>query len=61
MSKNNKDNEPSKDAQNGFEAHPLPEKIGNSLKKIYNDVLNEPVPDDFLSLLAKADDKKKDS
>jgi len=33
----------------------LPDKIGNRLKKIYDDVLNEPVPDDFLSLLAQAD------
>ncbi|WP_026147826.1 NepR family anti-sigma factor [Robiginitomaculum antarcticum] len=42
-----------------FESRPLPKKIGNSLKKIYDDVLNEPVPDDFLALLAKADKNKK--
>jgi len=41
-----------------FEKEALPDKIGNSLKKIYDDVLNEPVPDDFLSLLAQADAKQ---
>jgi hypothetical protein len=36
----------------------LPEKIGKSLKKIYDDILEEPVPDDFLNLLSQADSKK---
>ena len=42
-----------------FSSAPLPEKIGKNLRQIYDDVLNEPVPVDFLSLLAQADDKKK--
>lgn len=47
------------DGEEVFDNHPLPEKIGQNLRKIYDDVLNEPVPDDFLSLLAKADEKQK--
>lgn len=40
-----------------FDTEALPEKIGMNLRQIYDDVLAEPVPDDFLSLLAKADKK----
>ena len=40
-----------------FTKEDLPEKIGKNLRQIYDDVLNEPVPDDFLSLLSKADNK----
>ncbi|WP_026941790.1 NepR family anti-sigma factor [Hellea balneolensis] len=40
-----------------FTDEDLPEKIGKNLRQIYDDVLNEPVPDDFLSLLSKADNK----
>lgn len=47
------------EAEENFDKSPLPEKIGKNLRKIYDDVLNEPVPDDFLSLLAQADKKKK--
>lgn len=42
-----------------FTKEDLPEKIGKNLRQIYDDVLNEPVPDDFLSLLSQADDKSK--
>jgi len=38
-----------------FTEQDLPEKIGKNLRQIYDDVLNEPVPDDFLSLLTQAD------
>jgi len=38
-----------------FAAKPLKDKIGNDLKQLYDDVVNEDVPDDFLALLAKAD------
>lgn len=38
-----------------FSDKPLTEKIGNNLKQLYDDVVNEEIPDDFLSLLAKAD------
>ncbi|WP_409432257.1 NepR family anti-sigma factor [Litorimonas sp. RW-G-Af-16] len=38
-----------------FADKPLKEKIGKNLKQIYDDVLNEEVPDDFLALLQKAD------
>lgn len=40
-----------------FDKDALPEKIGMNLRQIYDDVLAEPVPDDFLNLLAKADKK----
>ena len=40
-----------------FTDEDLPEKIGKNLRQIYDDVLNEPVPDDFLSLLTQADEK----
>jgi len=35
---------------------PLTDKIGSCLKSMYDDVVNEPIPDDFLALLAKADE-----
>ena len=38
-----------------FAKTPLKDKIGNNLKQIYDDVVNEDIPDDFLALLAKAD------
>lgn len=31
-------------------------RIGDQLRKLYDDVANEPVPDDFLRLLEEADD-----
>lgn len=40
-----------------FSDDPLTGKIGSSLRKMYDDVVNEPIPSDFLSLLAKADAK----
>lgn len=30
--------------------------IGAKLRQMFNDVVNEPVPDDFLAILRKADD-----
>ena len=41
-----------------FAKDPLKDKIGSSLKRLYDDVVNEPVPDEFLSLLAQADSRK---
>ncbi len=40
-----------------FTNEELPEKIGKNLREIYDNVVNEPVPDDFLNLLSKADEK----
>ncbi|NNE57260.1 MAG: hypothetical protein HKN36_04050 [Hellea sp.] len=48
---------PRSDAGDKFTSEPLPEKIGKNLQQIYNDVLDEPVPDDFLNLLSQADEK----
>lgn len=47
------------DSGDNFTQEDLPEKIGKNLRQIYDDVLSEPIPDDFLSLLAKADTKSK--
>ncbi len=47
------------EGENDFAKDALTDKIGSSLKKFYNDVLNEPVPDDFLSLLDQADKRVK--
>jgi hypothetical protein len=41
----------------GFAKKPLKDKIGENLRKIYDDVVNEDIPDDFLTLLQKADEK----
>lgn len=41
-----------------FDGKPLPDKIGNTLRRLYDDVLSEDVPDDFLNLLKKADENK---
>ncbi len=34
-------------------------RIGDKLRQLYDDVANEPVPDDFLKLLRDADAKPK--
>lgn len=36
-------------------------KIGRQLKRLYDDVINEDVPDDFLKLLEEADKKRSSS
>lgn len=41
----------------GFSKKPLKDKIGENLRQIYDDVVNEDIPDDFLTLLQKADNK----
>jgi len=46
-------------SETDFAGAPLSDKIGSSLKRMYEDVVSEPIPDDFLSLLAKADTKSK--
>lgn len=37
-----------------------PEAIGRRLRDMYDDVVNEPVPDEFLTLLAQLDEKPED-
>lgn len=41
-----------------FAGQPLKDKIGNNLQQLYNDVVSEDIPADFLALLATADTKK---
>ncbi|MGB6318361.1 MAG: NepR family anti-sigma factor [Litorimonas sp.] len=48
-------------SEQAFDSAPLPDKIGSSLRNLYDEVLNEDVPDDFLNLLRKADDKSSKS
>jgi len=38
-----------------FAKKPLSDKIGQNLKQLYDDVVREDVPDEFLALLKKAD------
>lgn len=52
--------EPSK-SSGRFDRTELPDKIGRSLRQIYDDVLNEDVPDDFLDILKSADDRPEKS
>jgi len=47
--------EPLNTSGEDFAKKPLKDKIGGNLRQIYDDVVNEPIPDDFLALLAKAD------
>jgi hypothetical protein len=47
------------DAGDTFSKDELSDKIGSNLRQFYDDVLNEPVPDDFLSLLTQADTTSK--
>lgn len=56
MKKDDRKNRP--DRGDRFNDSTLPDKIGSNLKQIYDDVLNEPVPDDFLALLSQADKKQ---
>lgn len=46
---------PLKKSGDSFADMRLKDKIGNNLKQIYDDVLSEDVPDDFLALLMQAD------
>lgn len=47
------------EGEHDFAKDALADKIGSSLKQIYDDVLNEPIPDDFLNLLDQADQRVK--
>lgn len=60
MTKQKPSHSPSeKDTGEDFTNESLSGKIGKDLKQLYDDVLSEPVPDAFLSLLAEADEKAK--
>lgn len=55
------DSSPERSATNevevDFTKDPLSDKIGSSLRRMYDDVVNEDIPDDFLSILKKADNQ----
>lgn len=57
MSNDNKSAANDTPAKNKFDKEALPDKIGSSLRQLYDEVLSEDVPDDFLNLLRKADSK----
>ncbi len=40
-----------------YTAKPLMSKIGENLKQMYDEVLSEPIPDEFLKLLEQANTK----
>lgn len=56
MTKGNARNEQAPDR---FSADPLSDKIGNMLRRSYQDVVEEGIPDDFLDILRKADSSGK--
>jgi hypothetical protein len=43
------------------EARLRQQAIGAKLRQMFNDVVNEPVPDDFLDILRKADNRGPES
>jgi hypothetical protein len=43
------------------EARLRQQAIGVKLRDMFNEVVNEPVPDEFLEILRRADDKKADA
>ena len=59
--KKQRQNAPSRESGRGagdsknFEREPLPDRIGASLRQLYDEVLSEDVPSEFLELLRKAD------
>ena len=56
--RNGKEMSKSKTAPESFSDEALKDKIGDSLKRMYDDVVNEPIPDDFLNLLKQADQRR---
>lgn len=52
----------SKDERKGPDSRPVHQRdIVGRLKRIYNDVTEEPIPDDFMRLLEEADTARSDS
>lgn len=39
---------------------PVPEWLGNRLRRMFTDVMDEPVPDEFKALLQQLEDKEKE-
>ena len=39
----------------------VPEWLGNRLRRMFNDVMDEPVPDEFKALLRQLEDKERGS
>ncbi len=50
---------PERDDQALDEARLRQQAIGVKLRQMFDQVVNEPVPDDFLDILRRADDKSK--
>lgn len=41
-------------------SEPVPEWLGNRLRRMFTDVMEEPVPDEFKMLLKQLEDKEKE-
>ncbi|WP_084418414.1 NepR family anti-sigma factor [Henriciella litoralis] len=50
---------PDADADEGRSRKLRQKRIGDQLRRLYDDVTSEPVPDEFLSLLEQADNSSK--
>ena len=55
------DNKPDIPSEDENSKRARQKRIGSQLRKLYDDVASEPVPDDFLKLLEAADQKKSQS
>ncbi len=53
----NAPNARSKSSPNAGEAKQRQRVLGERLREMFEDVVNEPIPDDFLKLLEQADEK----
>ncbi|MEQ9315852.1 MAG: NepR family anti-sigma factor [Henriciella sp.] len=53
----NQPNQPDKDASRATKVRQ--KRIGDQLRRLYDDVTKEPVPDEFLQLLEQADHSSK--
>ena len=41
-------------------SEPVPDWLGNRLKRMFTEVMDEPVPDEFKALLKQLEDKEKE-
>lgn len=42
------------------DSQPVPEWLGNRLRRMFTEVMDEPVPDEFKALLKQLEDKEND-
>lgn len=44
----------------GASGEPVPDWLGNRLRRMFTEVMDEPVPDEFKALLKQLEDKEKE-